>query len=107
MVEKFIVSWPNNCPGKSENLKPQGSLNILPLWLFSEAGPLWEKKWEVAVIKFCKIQWKTPTVYFCFIYRAYNFISTEIELFSMLLLQLLRSCFSEMYSKAATVGVQG
>ena len=44
MVEKFIVSWPNNCLGKNENLKTQGSLNILPLWFFSEAGPLLEQK---------------------------------------------------------------
>ena len=50
---------------------------------------------EVAVIKFRKIPLEIPAMVFCFSSRAWDFISTEIQLCSMLHLEFWRSYFSE------------
>ena len=54
-----------NCPGKSENLKPQGPLRVLLLcFLLSSSLPKLFSK--VAVLKFGKIPLETLSVDFCF-----------------------------------------
>ena len=54
-----------NCPGKSENLKPQGPLRVLLLcFLLSSSPPKLFSK--VAVLKFGKIPLETLSVDFCF-----------------------------------------
>ena len=56
----------NNCPGKCESLKPQGSLRALLFLCFlfiSSPKKLFSK---VAVLKFRKIPLETPTVDFLF-----------------------------------------
>ena len=60
----------NSYPGKSENLKPQGSLRALLLhsFLFRSSPRILFLK--IAVLKFRKIPWKTPAVDFCFSCRA-------------------------------------
>ena len=73
MVEKSLPfhGLINNCPGKSEKLKPQESLCVL-LLLFSfqkQTYPLLQKK-ILEILKISKIPWETPTVHFCFSWRA-------------------------------------
>ena len=72
-VKTFFHDLINHCLEKSENLKPQGSPRALkqPQKVFL----------NVAVRK---IPLEAPAVDFCFCYREYNFLSTEIELCSIL-----------------------
>ena len=60
----------NNCPGKSENLKPQVSLCFLLLLCFLFRSSLRKLFSKVAVLKFRKIPWKTPVVDYCLSCRA-------------------------------------
>ena len=60
----------NNCSEKRENLKPQRSLwDLFLLCLHFRRSP--EKIFsQVAVLKFCKMPWKTSVVDFCFSWRT-------------------------------------
>ena len=64
----------NNCSGKSENLKPQGSLRVLLILCFllrSSPPPPPPKLFsKVAVLKFRKILLEAHGVDFCFSCRA-------------------------------------
>ena len=60
----------NNCPGKSENLKPQGSLRALLLFCFLFRRSPQKLFSKVAVLKFREIPRKTHAVDFCFSCRA-------------------------------------
>ena len=85
----------NNCPGKIENLRPQGSLCVLLLYFLFRSSSQ-KVLLKVAVLKFCKIPLETPVVDFCCSCWAWTFIFTEIELCSMLSLQFKSSYFSSL-----------
>ena len=85
----------NNCLGKSKNLKPQGSLCVLPLVSFLLRNSPQKLFSRLSVLKFCKIPLETLAVDFCFSCRAETFISTEIELCRM----LSSECWSSYFSR--------
>ena len=68
--KRLLLDLITNCPGKSENLKPQGLLRVLLFlcFLFRSSPPNLFSK--LAVLEFRKISWKTPTEDFCFSCRA-------------------------------------
>ena len=85
----------NNCLGKSENLKQQGPLCVILLhcFFFQKQHPKLFSK--VTVLKFRTFPLELPAVDFCFSCRAQIFISTEIELRSMLPSEFSSSYFSK------------
>ena len=60
----------NNCPGKSENMKPQGSLRVLLLLCFPFRSSPQKLFSKAAVLKLRKFSLETPAVDFCFSCRA-------------------------------------
>ena len=80
------VALINNCPGKSENLKPQGSLRVLLFlcFLFRSGPPKLLSK--AAILNFLKIPLETPAVDSCF----WNWIVQHV------VLRILKQLFLEM-----------
>ena len=85
-------------------LKPQGSLPIFFLLCFLFRSSLPKKVIsESSCSKISQNSIGKPAVDFCFSCRAYSFISTEIELFSMLSLEFRSSYFSKYLRLIAVI----